>query len=87
MLSNTSLPKQFWAEAINIACYLVNISPSTTINCKTLEEMWSGSRINYSILCVFGCLAYTHVNKGKSKPRAKKCTFLGYQDGVKGYKL
>jgi transposase InsO family protein len=36
MLSNARLSKDFWAEAVSIACYLANCSPSTTIDCKTL---------------------------------------------------
>ena len=87
MLPNTGLAKQFWAEASNVACYLVYRSPSTFINCKTLEQMWSGSTTNYSILHVFRCPFYAQVNEGKLESRAKKCIFLGYQDGVKGYKL
>jgi hypothetical protein len=38
-------------------------------------------------LRVFGCTAYAHVDNGKLEPRAIKCIFLGYQTGVKGYKL
>jgi hypothetical protein len=38
-------------------------------------------------LRVFGCTAYAHVDNGKLEPRAAKCIFLGYQPGVKGYKL
>nr|GFC67678.1 retrovirus-related Pol polyprotein from transposon TNT 1-94 [Tanacetum cinerariifolium] len=36
---------------------------------------------------IFGCVSYSHVNQGKLKPRATKCIFLGYPDGVTGYKL
>lgn len=36
---------------------------------------------------IFGCPAYAHVNEEKLKARAKKCVFLGYGQGVKGYRL
>ncbi|TYK21894.1 Gag-Pol [Cucumis melo var. makuwa] len=35
MLGAASLKKAFWAEAVNIACYIVNCSPSTAIELKT----------------------------------------------------
>jgi hypothetical protein len=41
-------------------------------------------------LKVFGCDAYVHVpkeNKSKLDKKAKKCIFIGYKDGLKGYKL
>uniref|UniRef100_A0A803MUH4 Retroviral polymerase SH3-like domain-containing protein n=1 Tax=Chenopodium quinoa TaxID=63459 RepID=A0A803MUH4_CHEQI len=62
-------------------------SPHTALGLKTTEEMWSGSPGDYSGLRVFGCPAYAYVNDGKFEPRAKKCIFLGYTDGVKGYRL
>ena len=34
----------------------------------------------------FGCLAYIHINQGKLNPRALKGIFIGYPNGVKGYK-
>ncbi|KAG9446280.1 hypothetical protein H6P81_012408 [Aristolochia fimbriata] len=87
MLSNAGLGKEFWAEATSMTCYLVNRSPSTTIECKTPEEVWSGTPADYSDLKIFGCPAYMHVNKGKLGPRANMCIFLGYASGVKGYRL
>jgi hypothetical protein len=38
-------------------------------------------------LKVFGCTAYAHVDNGKLEPRGVKCIFLGYQSGVKSYKM
>ncbi|MCQ7691360.1 DDE-type integrase/transposase/recombinase, partial [Salmonella enterica] len=87
MISNAGLTKDFWVEAINMACYVGNCAPSAALNFKTPEEVWSGTPTDYSDLKIFGCPAYMHVNEGKLEPRAKKCIFLGYASGVKGYRL
>ncbi|XP_075084731.1 putative mitochondrial protein AtMg00710 [Nicotiana tabacum] len=87
MLSHSCVSKDFWAEAINTAYYLVIRSPSTSIEFKTPFEVWSGSPADYSNLRIFGCPAYAHVRDGKLEPRAKKCIFLRYATGVKGYRL
>ena len=39
MLSNNSISKYFWAEALAYACYLVNRLPSSAIGGKTLLEV------------------------------------------------
>ncbi|WVZ86727.1 hypothetical protein U9M48_033466 [Paspalum notatum var. saurae] len=38
MLSNAGLKKRFWAEAVSTACYLINRSPSITLDKKTPIE-------------------------------------------------
>ena len=87
MLSNSKLSKSFWAEAAATSCFLINRSPSTAIDKKTPEELWSGTPADYSVLRIFGCPAYAHVDNGKLEPRSVKCVFLGYKPGVKGYRL
>jgi hypothetical protein len=87
LLSNAGLSRDFWVEAVNTTCYSVNRSPLTAIDCKTPYKVWFGTSVDYSFLKFFGCPAYCHVNDGKLKPRSKKCIFLGYEDGVKGYRL
>ncbi|KAH9679832.1 hypothetical protein KPL71_026291 [Citrus sinensis] len=87
MLIYSKLPKTIWVEALNTACYLVNRSPSTAIDCKTPMELWSGRMADYAKLIIFCCTAYAHVKQGKLEPRALKCRFLGYPEGVKGYRL
>ncbi|GJX81552.1 integrase, catalytic region, zinc finger, CCHC-type containing protein [Tanacetum coccineum] len=67
--------------------YLINRSPSTTLEKNTPIDLWSGHPAIYKMLRIFGSVAYSHVNQGKLKPRAIKCIFLGYPDGVKGYRL
>ncbi len=63
MLSNAGLERRFWAEAVNVACYLINRGPHTGIHLKTPYEMWSGKSADYSNLRVFGCYAYYHVSE------------------------
>ncbi|GJY45790.1 retrovirus-related pol polyprotein from transposon TNT 1-94 [Tanacetum coccineum] len=41
LLIQFGLPKTFWAEVTSTATYLINRSPSTTIEKKTHIEMWS----------------------------------------------
>ena len=67
--------------------FLVNRSPYSGIEFKTPEEKWSGNSPDLSNMRVFGCATYVHQNERKLKPRALKCIFLGYLQGVKGYRL
>ncbi|KAL5852379.1 hypothetical protein ACOSQ3_007497 [Xanthoceras sorbifolium] len=90
MLRTAGLPNSFWAEAAKTACYVVNRSPSTAINLKTPMEMWTGKPPDYSNLYPFGCPAYVMYNaqeRSKLDPKSRRCIFLGYADGVKGYRL
>ena len=49
--------------------------------------MWKGKPANYQNLRVFGCPAYLHIKQGKLDARALKGVFVGYPNGVKGYKI
>jgi hypothetical protein len=90
MLSGAGLAQEFWAEAIDIAKYLVNMSPSSTLVDSTPHEVWSGNKPSLSHLKVFGYDAFVHVPKEKRSKLDKKvvkCIFIGYKEGMKGYKL
>ncbi|KAH9743695.1 hypothetical protein KPL70_003390 [Citrus sinensis] len=87
MLFNANLSKHFWVEAVTTAAYLVNRSPSVALQFKTPQEVWSGKPPDLSNLRAFGCLAYAHINQGKLEPKAVKGYFIGYPEGVKGYKI
>ncbi|KAH9659018.1 hypothetical protein KPL70_023705 [Citrus sinensis] len=90
MLRTAGLPNSFWAEAAKTACYIVNRSPSTAIGLKTAMEMWTGKPADYSYLHAFGCPVYVMYNaqeRTKLDAKSRRCIFLGYADGVKGYRL
>ena len=78
MAFNAKLLKSFWAKAASTTCFMINWSPSISINEKTQIEVWSGTPVVYSDLNVFGCPAYGRVDNGKVEPRSVKCVFLGY---------
>jgi hypothetical protein len=84
MRLNARLPKSFWPEAVNYA------SPFVQIDFKVPEEVWSGKSVDYSVLKIFVCLAYVHVQRGKQSKlysKSKKYIFLGLETNVKGYRL
>ena len=87
MLLSANLPKSFWGEAVNTVVYLINRCPSVSLNFRVLEEVWCGVLPDYSNLKVFGCMAYAHISQGKLEPRAKRCMFVGYPGGFRGFKL
>ncbi|KAE8729042.1 hypothetical protein F3Y22_tig00004004pilonHSYRG00037 [Hibiscus syriacus] len=87
---NAGLPKHFWAEAVNMACYLINRSPRASLAGKVAEEVWTGHDVSFDNLRIFGCPAYVHVpadERSKLDAKSKECIFLGYKKGVKGFKF
>nr|GEU50950.1 retrovirus-related Pol polyprotein from transposon TNT 1-94 [Tanacetum cinerariifolium] len=82
LILNAGLDKSFLAKALNTSTAI-----DTAIDCKTLIEEWSRKPAYYSKLRVFGCPAYYHVSEGKLDPRGEKVIFMGYGDGVKGYRI
>ena len=80
----------FWAETVNHACWLINRSPSTVIDLQIPEEIWRGESVDYATIRIFGCLAYNFGDsqkRNKLESKSKKCIFIGYTAGVKGYRL
>jgi hypothetical protein len=90
MLSDVGLAQELWAEAVATAKYLVNMSPSSMLVNLTPHEVWSGKNPSLSHLKVFGCDAFVHVPREKRiklDKKSVKCIFIGYREGMKGYKL
>lgn len=89
MMSDANMPKIFWAEAVNCACYIINRSPHKMLD-KTPEELWSKHKPNVSYFRIFGCTAMSHIPKQKRRKldsKSEKCVFVGYSTTSKGYRL
>ncbi|CAA7022560.1 unnamed protein product [Microthlaspi erraticum] len=84
------LPIEYWGECVLTAGYLINRTPSILLKNKTPFEVLYGHPPGYKHLRVLGCLAYAHNidHKGdKFTSRSRRCVFLGYPYGKKGWKL
>jgi len=86
----SNLPLHLWGHYVLVVVYLINRIPTLALSHQTPFEILFGHVPSYSQLKVFGCLYFASTlsnNKTKFAPRAKKCVFLGYSFGVKGYKV
>ena len=72
MLSDASLSRDYWAEEIDIACYLVNKSSTLTLFNKIPYEAWVGRNPSLTHLRVFGCDAFVHIPKQRRKKHDNK---------------
>ncbi|KAL0320000.1 UNVERIFIED_CONTAM: hypothetical protein Sradi_5261500 [Sesamum radiatum] len=75
-----------WGPA-NVPTHGGNRSPSVPLSGKVPECVWTRSDVDLSALRIFGCSAFALQNGDKLDPRAQKCVFIGYPNGVKGYRL
>ncbi|GMP88730.1 hypothetical protein CsSME_00040608 [Camellia sinensis var. sinensis] len=90
MLKGKGLPKQFWAEAVSYAVYLLNRCPTRSLHSMTLEEAWSSHKPSVNYLKIFECVAYTKIpeaRRTKLDDKGEKCILIGYGDRTMGYKL
>ena len=65
MLSGAGLGQEFWAVAVDTACYLKNKSPTSALVEKTPHEVWSSKKPSIAHIRVLGCDAFMHVSKEK----------------------
>lgn len=86
----SGLPMKYWNDFVLTSVFLINRIPTPTLDNKTPFEVLFKRKPVYTDLKVFGCLAFATTlmhNRHKFDPRGRKCVFLGYPFGTKGYKL
>ena len=90
MRIHAGLLKQFWADVMNTATYLINRGPSIPLHGGLPEEAWTGKEVNLTHLRIFGCTSYAHINsvdRTKLDPKSLKCTFIWYGANDFGYRF
>ncbi|KAL3699391.1 hypothetical protein R1sor_017413 [Riccia sorocarpa] len=89
MMANTGLPKNLWAEAVQMATYLINRSPTEANQGTTPFEFFFKEKPDLSNLHPFGCTVYVHVPKEERRKldsHTIKCKFVGYDTYSKGFR-
>ncbi|KAJ9536026.1 LOW QUALITY PROTEIN: hypothetical protein OSB04_un000809 [Centaurea solstitialis] len=90
MLSEANLATQFWAEAVNTACYTQNRSLIVKRFRRTPYELFHNRKPSIEHLHIFGCVCYILNNKdnlGKFDSRSDDGIFLGYSSVSKTYRV
>jgi hypothetical protein len=90
MLDEYKTPDQFWAEAINTACYSINRLYLHQILKKTSYELLTGKKPNVSYFRVFGSKCFILIKRGrKSKfaPKVVEGFLLGYDSNTRAYRV
>lgn len=84
------MPIKFWSESVLAAAHLINRTPSSLLHGKTPYECLYGKAPSYADLKTFGCLCFAHNlqrHKDKFVARSRKCVFIGYPFGKRGWRL
>ena len=90
LLKTRGVPNFCWAEAVTVAVYILNMSPTKAMPEKTPFEVWYGYPPSTSHIRVFGCVAYalkSQQDKKKFDDKSEKCVFIGYSVESKAYRL
>ena len=91
MLQAANLPLTLWAEAVSTAVYLLNRTPSSSVQeGKTPYEVWFEKKANLDHVRIFGSEAFVHIPKQfttKFDARAKKVILVGYDGESSKYRV
>jgi len=90
MLIDAKLPDTYWWDTLRYTTHLHNMSPMHSLSNCTPEESWSRNKPDISRLHVFGCKAFVHIPDklcGKLSAKSLICTFIGYAQQCKAYRL
>ena len=90
LLKEAGLPNKYWAEAMSLAVYIKNVSPTKAVEGMVPMHAWTGQKPNIGDLRIFGCLASVHQTRDTSKKlgdRSLDCIYMGPDTERKGHKV
>lgn len=89
LLHQSSVPLDYWFDALATATYLINRLPSSTLgNVSPFEKLYCQAP-DFGFMKVFGCRCYPWLRPyvdHKLQPRSIPCIFLGYHPSYKGHR-
>jgi hypothetical protein len=90
MLKARRLPNWFLGEAIQTIVYVLNRSPTKSVDGATLFELWFGKKLSVHHLRTFGWIGYvknTRPHLTKLEDRGTRMVFVGYERGTKAFRM
>ncbi|MBW0563824.1 hypothetical protein O181_103539, partial [Austropuccinia psidii MF-1] len=91
LLGSCNLPAEYWADAINTAIFLSNLTPTRSRKNKLPHYLWTGQEPRLRQLRTFGCLSFMaiprHHCKWKLAPAGEKGILLGYENDNTSYRI
>lgn len=88
LLLESSVPPQFWVEALSTAVYLINRLPSQTLSLESPYFRLYHQHPPCRHLQTFSCVCFLHLHPlecHKLSTQFVKCAFMGYSPNHKGF--
>ncbi|MBW0530992.1 hypothetical protein O181_070707 [Austropuccinia psidii MF-1] len=60
LMNHSNFPNQYWAEAVNTAIFLSNLSPTPSRENKSPHLLWTNTSAKLTKPQTFGCQAVIH---------------------------
>ncbi|RVW41005.1 Retrovirus-related Pol polyprotein from transposon TNT 1-94 [Vitis vinifera] len=90
LMFQMKVPKQFWADAVSTACFLINRMPTVVLKGDIPYKAIHPQKSLFPLAPrIFGCTCYVRDTRPfvtKLDPKALQCVFLGYSRLQKGYR-
>ncbi|RVW98450.1 Retrovirus-related Pol polyprotein from transposon RE1 [Vitis vinifera] len=90
LMFQMKVPKQFWADAVSTACFLINRMPTVVLKGDIPYKVIHPQKSLFPLAPrIFGCTCYVRDTRPfvtKLDPKALQCVFLGYSRLQKGYR-